>query len=202
MEGAASEAERPEAAPRFRVLRRGAWRKAFRLEPLFWATLEDMARARGLGLPEMVRTVVGEAGEDANASSFLRVAAIGYLRERRDRLESNLAAPAIVQAALAAPVACFVVSGSRSLVAHNAEFQAFVAARTGATGLGEGVSVSLSLEAPVARLIDVLAAAPGRAVACGFTLRAADAVVTGRARTSLAHPARRDLVVGYVVEPR
>ncbi len=205
MEAAPSPADIPPAPDeptRFRVLRRGAWRKAFRLEPVVWDTLEDMARGRSQPLAELVRQLVEEAGAEANASSGLRVAALAYLRDRRQVLEASLAPAPLLHAVLAAPVPCFVVSASRELVRSNAEFQAFVAARTGAARLGEGASISLSLEAPVARLIDVLSAAPDRAVACGFTLRAADAVVTGRARTSLVHPARRDLVVGYVIDPR
>jgi predicted DNA-binding ribbon-helix-helix protein len=185
---------------RFRVLKRGEWRRAFRLEDEFWTVLEEAAAAEGLKIADYVRGLLERTGEDAaNASSLLRVTAVAYMTGQRDRLLRSTTMAEVVHPAIAAPVPCFVVSEKRALVSFNAEFSNYVMARTQAVDRDEVGKARLTLDVPVDKLIEILSQPPGRVALCGFTIRTPSATATGRARVTLAQPSRRDLVVGYVM---
>lgn len=197
---------------RFRIFRRGDWRRAFRLEQVFWDALEEAAAARGLKLADHVRAIVdgeadaapGDAPQPArtdapNASSLLRVHAAQWLRERIAGLAVAQAQREVLHAALAVPVPCFVISATRALVSFNPEFSAYVTGRAQAASAEDVSKARLTLDVPVDKLIEVLAGQPGRVVICGFTIRTSAAIASGRARVTLAQPSRRDLVVGYIL---
>lgn len=199
------------AETRFRIFRRGEWRRAFRLEQVFWEALEEAAAARGLKLADHVRAIVegeeaegagdGQAAptEAANSSSLLRVHAAQWLQSRIARLEVAQGQREVLHAALAAPLPCFVISATRALVSFNTEFSAYVTGRAQAASAEDVSKARLTLDVPVDRLIEVLAGQPGRVVICGFTIRTSAAIASGRARVTLAQPSRRDLVVGYIL---
>ncbi|MHB2169187.1 ribbon-helix-helix domain-containing protein [Alsobacter sp. R-9] len=186
---------------RFRVLRRGDWRRAFRLEQAFWTTLEEEARLQGRKLADHVRHILENAPaiEGGNDSSLLRVHAVRWLDEKLRRLEQRQERREVLHAALAAPLPCFVISANRALVTYNAEFSAYVTGRAQAASDEDVSKARLTLDVPVDRLIDVLRDPPGRVVMCGFSIRTSAAIASGRARVTLAQPSRTDLVVGYIV---
>lgn len=210
-ETAGGDAAHP-AETRFRIFRRGAWRRAFRLEQVFWDALEEAAAARGLKLADHVRAIVegeddeapggaqeGARAEAANSSSLLRVHAAQWLQSRIARLEVAQGQREVLHAALAVPVPCFVISATRALVSFNTEFSAYVTGRAQAASAEDVSKARLTLDVPVDKLIEVLAGQPGRVVICGFTIRTSAAIASGRARVTLAQPSRRDLVVGYIL---
>lgn len=188
-----------EAAPtRFRLFKRGPWRKAFRLEDVFWDVLEQAAASEGLKLADYVRRLAAPFGPEVNVSSQIRVRVVEWLVRRCRLLEQAQAPDRLMASVLAAPVPCFVISAGRDLVRSNAEFQAYLAERAGLAQAGEPGSVTMALDAPVSRIVALLAAGDGRALACGFTLRSGATTMSGRARVALLPPGR-DLVVGYVL---
>ncbi len=185
---------------RFRVFRRGDWRRAFRLEEVFWDALQEAADERGLKLADHVRALVeAEPAEAANSSSLLRTHAMVWLRARAARLQVAQGQREILHAALAAPSPCFVISATRALVSFNGEFSAYVTGRAQAASAEDVSKARLTLEHPVDRLIELLASQPGRVIICGFTIRTSAAIASGRARVTLVQPSRRDLVVGYIL---
>ena len=85
---AATPAGAGPAETRFRIFRRGEWRRAFRLEEVFWTALEDAAADKGVKVADYVRSIVdGEPEGAANSSSLLRVHAATWLQDRIARLE-------------------------------------------------------------------------------------------------------------------
>ena len=187
-------------AMRFRIFKRGPWRRAFRLEAAYWDVLEQASSEAGLKIADYVKSLVdAQGGSDANLSSMLRVHALEWLRARARRLEVGHETREILHAALAAPLPCFVISASRALVTFNGEFSGYVVGRAQAASEDDVSKARLSLDVPVDKLIELLAAQPGRAVLCGFTIRTSLAIATGRAKVTLAQPSRRDLLVGYIL---
>jgi predicted DNA-binding ribbon-helix-helix protein len=188
------------AETRFRIFRRGEWRRAFRLEQVFWTALEEAAAEKGAKVADYVRSIVESEPEGAaNSSSLLRVHAATWLQARIARLEIAQQQREILHAALAAPLPCFVISATRALVSFNSEFSAYVTGRAQAASAEDVSKARLTLDIPVDRLVEVLAGQPGRVVLCGFNIRSSAAIASGRARVTLAQPSRRDLVVGYIL---
>lgn len=198
--GPADDADNGATAMRFRIFKRGAWRRAFRLEEAYWDVLEQAAHEGGLKIADYVKALVdAQEGSDANLSSMLRVHALEWLRSRARSLEKGQDTREILHAALAAPLPCFVISASRALVNFNGEFSGYVVGRAQAASEDDVSKARLSLDVPVDKLIELLSAQPGRAVLCGFTIRTSLAIATGRAKVTLAQPSRRDLLVGYIL---
>lgn len=197
-------AEEPEGdtptTMRFRIFKRGAWRRAFRLEEVFWQVLGEASAAGKTKIGDYVKALVDEAeGSGVNQSSMLRVHATEWLLKRVRSLETASEAREVLHAALQAPVPCFVVGANRALLHFNPEFSTYVIGRAQAANAEDVSKARLSLDAPVDRLIEVLSAPPGRVAICGFSIRTPSAVATGRAKVSLVQPHRRDMIVGYVL---
>lgn len=186
------------SATRFRIFKRGPWRRAFRLEDAFWETLEQAAAAEGLKLADYVRRLAAGCADGVNVSAQMRVQAVEWLAQRCRSLEAETAPDRLMAAVLAAPVPGFVISAARDLVRSNAEFQAYLGARARQAGIAEAGPVTMALDAPVARVVALLAAEEGRALACGFTIRSGAVALNGRARVTLLPPGR-DLIVGFVL---
>lgn len=188
-------------AMRFRIFKRGTWRRAFRLEEAFWTVLERAAKDRGYKISDYIKALVDQApGNEANQSSMLRVHAVEWLGARLSILQGAQDPREVLHAALAVPLPCFVIGANRSLVNYNSEFTAYVTGRAQEAASDEDVSKArLSLDVPIDRLIEVLSAQQGRSVLCGFTIRTSLAIATGRAKVTLAQPSRRDMVVGYIL---
>ncbi|MCP8939316.1 ribbon-helix-helix domain-containing protein [Alsobacter sp. SYSU M60028] len=196
-------AEDPAGGPtamRFRIFKRGGWRRAFRLEEVFWDVLGEAADAAQTKIGDYVKALVDEAeGTGVNQSSMLRVHAAQWLRERLRAVTVATQGREVLHAALQAPVPCFVISSSRALIHFNAEFSNYVIGRAQAANAEDVSKARLSLDAPVDRLIEVLSSPPGRVVICGFTIRTSAAIATGRAKVMLAQPSRKDMLVGYIL---
>jgi predicted DNA-binding ribbon-helix-helix protein len=188
------------SALRFRIFKRGAWRRAFRLEDVFWDALEGAAQDEQKKLGDFVKQITDTSAPDANISSLMRVRAMEWLNERCKALDLAQSPQMLLPAVLAVPVPCFVISASRELVASNADFTTYVTARQRPSGDSQTTKVHMSLDVPVQKLLDTLTREPGKSATCGFSIRTPGAVLLGRAKLSLLHPARRDLLVGYVLE--
>jgi predicted DNA-binding ribbon-helix-helix protein len=190
-------------ALKFRILKRRGWKGSFRLEEAFWQVLEDAAKSGSMKLSDYVKDMVERLDDSArNQSSALRVRAVEYLLERCRALEKLGDLQNIVGAALASPVPCFVLNAARKLVSHNREFYNLVASAAQQVAQGEVSSAHLTLDAPVPKLIDLLAQKPGSALSCGYSIRTNSQVLRGRARVALAMAQDQPVLVGYILESR
>jgi predicted DNA-binding ribbon-helix-helix protein len=187
-----------DGKPRFRVLRRQGWSKAFRLEAIFWETLEAAAREKGLRLTEFVHDLV--AGQPGNQASALRVAAAGWLQRRYQRLRKKIAPARLIGLLQAAPVPSFAIDQSRKLVAHNREFVDLVRADTRADPESHDISTArLALDAPLDALFAELEKNPGKVLTCGYTIRLGATRRVGRARVILVPAEKGRTIVGYIL---
>jgi len=189
---------RADGVPRFRVLRRQGWRKAFRLEAIFWETLEAAAQEKGLRLTEFVHGLV--AGQPGNQASALRVAAAGWLSRRYHRLRKTTAPARLIGLLQAAPVPSFAIDQSRRLVAHNREFVDLVRADTPVGSESQDISTArLALDAPLDALIAELENNPGKILTCGYTIRLDSTRRVGRTRVILVPAEKGRTIVGYIL---
>lgn len=187
-----------DGKPHFRVLRRRGWRKAFRLEAIFWETLEAAARDKGLRLTEFVHDLV--VGQPGNQASALRVAAAGWLWRRYRLLQKKTAPARLIGLLQAAPVPSFAIDQSRKLVAHNNEFADLVRADARADSESHDISTArLALDAPLNALIAELEKNPGKILTCGYTIRHDSTRRVGRARVILVPAEKGRTIVGYIL---
>lgn len=186
---------------KFRILKRQGWKASFRLEEIFWQILGDAARAKNIKIADYVKDAIDNMGGDArNQSSALRVHAAEFLLARCLALQANGEAGGAINAALASPSPCFVLSSGRKLINHNREFYDFVSA-AGAFVSPAGVSSALlTLDAEVPKLIDLLASKPGNALTCGYTLRLDARLLRGKARVVLVVQNEAKMLVGYILD--
>ena len=197
-DAAATSDVRADGEPRFRVLRRQGWRKAFRLEAIFWETLEAAAQDKGLRLTEFVHDRV--AGQSGNQASALRVAAAGWLWRRYQRLRKTTAPARLIDLLQAAPVPSFAIDQSRRLVAHNREFVDLVRAETRGEPESHDISTArLALDAPLDALIAELEKDPAKVLTCGYTIRHDSTRRVGRARVMLVPAEKGRTIVGYIL---
>ncbi len=187
-----------DGQPRFRVLRRQGWRKAFRLEAIFWQTLEAAARDSGLRLSEFVHELV--AGRPGNQASALRVAAAGWLWRHYWRLQEKTAPERLIGLMQAAPVPSFAIDQSRRLVAHNREFVDLVRADSQIGSEGSDISTArLALDVPLDALIGELEKDPTKVLTCGYSIRLGATRRIGRARVMLVPAEKGRTIVGYIL---
>jgi predicted DNA-binding ribbon-helix-helix protein len=183
---------------RFRVLRRQGWHKAFRLEEIFWETLQAAAQDKGLRLTEFVQDRL--AGQPGNQTSALRVAAAGWLWRRYNRLRKKTAPARLIDLLQAAPVPSFAIDQSRRLVAHNREFADLVRADTRAGTESHDISTArLALDVPLDALMGELEMNPGRVLTCGYSIRLGATRRVGRARVILVPAEKGRTIVGYIL---
>lgn len=105
---------------KFRVLRLGRSRKAFRLENSFWQALEIIARQGGRTLEDEIRSKLDKASQDANQSSALRVGAIEDMIAFWQMAESRAARLQWAHVLEASPTPAFALTESRRIICANA----------------------------------------------------------------------------------
>lgn len=195
-----ADAATPPETMRFRILTRGTWKRAIRLESVFWDALEFGARESGQKLTDYVRAVLDDLPEGANATSRLRVHATALLDERLAAARTELAAVDGAGLLRSVPAAGFVVAPGRGLIAHNAEFMAFVRKAAGHRDGDPAPAVRLNLEAPLRSIVGVLRETRPRPLECGYALTVGERVLRGRVRVSLAPgSAATDEILGFVL---
>jgi predicted DNA-binding ribbon-helix-helix protein len=159
-------ADEPEKL--FRILRVGGRRRAFSLEPTFWAILEEAARHAGTRLGDYIGDLLRDAPH-ANASSLLRTAAADWLRTERDRLSQFDPGRVATGVTQAIPIACFVIDDNKRIIAHNRPFIELAREKSGTAPLSVG-PVHLHLALPLARVVEHLREPANRSVTLDFVL--------------------------------
>jgi len=104
---------------KFRVLRLGRSRKAFRLENPFWQALEIIAREKGRTIEEEVGSKLGGVPDGANQSSALRVGAIEDMIAFWQVAESRAARLQWAHVLEASPSPAFALTEARKILCVN-----------------------------------------------------------------------------------
>jgi predicted DNA-binding ribbon-helix-helix protein len=121
---------------KFRVLRLGAARKAFRLETPFWQALEIIAREKGRTIEEEVGSRLDSVAEGANQSSALRVGAIEDMIAFWQVAESRAARLQWAHVLEASPSPAFALTESRKILCVNSALVKAVRGQRLAAGSG------------------------------------------------------------------
>jgi predicted DNA-binding ribbon-helix-helix protein len=104
---------------KFRVLRLGTSRKAFRLENPFWQALEIVAREKGRSLEEEISAKLDTLPDGANQSSALRVGAIEDMIAFWQVAESRASRLQWAHVLEASPAPAFALTESRKILCVN-----------------------------------------------------------------------------------
>jgi predicted DNA-binding ribbon-helix-helix protein len=107
--------------PKPRIVQHRNRRYSIRLEPVFWLTLENLARQKSMRLGQFVAALANEyAG--GNFSSYLRV--VCMLETERALAEASLKPSQgnVLDVVMACPSPGVVLSRFRTIVGHNASF--------------------------------------------------------------------------------
>ena len=132
---------------KFRVLRLGRSRKAFRLEKPFWRALEIIARVKGRTLEEEVGSRLDGAPDGANHSSALRMGAIEDMIAFWQMAESRASRLQWAHVLEASPSPAFALTESRRIICANAALMRAVRRhRLAATGPAE-IAIELPAQA-------------------------------------------------------
>jgi predicted DNA-binding ribbon-helix-helix protein len=185
---------------RFRILQRGTWRRAIKLEGIFWTALEDMAEQAGTKLTDYVQAFLGTRPEGANQTAELRTHATRWLHDRLTASEQKLTSFGPVGMLQAVPLPGFVIGRGLGLIGFNADFLHLIR-RTAALEEAGGIpQARLNLDAPLAHIIDRLRETMPRPLECGFTLTIDRRASRGRVRVCIAPgPNGRDDIMGFVL---
>ncbi len=201
--GVEARTEEPEAAedpavPRFRILKRGDWQRALRLEEIFWSILEAAAKANALKLTDYVRGILDGKDGTRNQSSELRVAAATWLKERLEDRERRLRQAGPAQFLKGVPVPGFIISGSRGLVAYNAEFVNFVRQSADKHDVPRVSEARLTLDLQIDQIIETLREGTRSTLDRRFELALNAQRLRGRVRVSLVPGSEGYDVMGFV----
>lgn len=188
---------------RFRILQRGNWRRAIKLEGIFWSALEHIAERSGAKLTDYVQSFLATKPEGANQTAELRSHAARWLYERLTAAEEKLTSFGPVGMLQAVPLPGFVIGRGLGLIGFNAEFLHLIR-RTAALEEAGGIpQARLNLDAPLAHIIDRLRETAPRPLECGFTLMIDRRASRGRVRVCIAPgPNGRDDIMGFVLALR
>ena len=116
------EVAQPLQAPRPRIVQYRKRRYSVRLEPIFWQTLDSLARRRGMRVGKFVGALAEDFG-GKNFASYLRV--LCMVEGERALAQANLAPSrnSLLSLLLSAYGPGLLLSGHRTVVAYNAAFQ-------------------------------------------------------------------------------
>lgn len=133
--------------PRFRLLTIAGRRRAFKLEPVFWRALEQMARQREERLPTLVAQLIGD--EAGNATARLRVAAVEWYAQQAhaNRLQNLKGLWQRVIDLMIEPA--FIIDQSKQILFFNAAMRALVAIS------GAKSQLHLELSAETSRILSI-----------------------------------------------
>jgi predicted DNA-binding ribbon-helix-helix protein len=121
---------------KFRVLRLGNSRKAFRLENPFWQALEIIAREKGRTLEDEIQSKLDNLAEGANASSALRVGAIEDMIAFWQVAESRASRLQWAHVLEASPAPAFALTEARRIICANSALVKAVRGHRLAPGAG------------------------------------------------------------------
>jgi predicted DNA-binding ribbon-helix-helix protein len=138
---------------KFRVLRLGRARKAFRLETPVWQALEIIAREKGRTLEDEVRSKLDSVPEGANHSSALRVGAIEDMIAFWQVAESRASRLQWTHVLEASPGPAFALTESRRIICANA---ALVKAVRGHRLAAETGPAEIAIELPAQAVEEAL----------------------------------------------
>ena len=171
-----------KASPHFRAVMADGVRRGFSLEPIFWQSLEEIAKRENISNGELVGRIAENSAEGSkNLSSSVRAYITGKLRDERESFEKMLSLPKIGQLVNACPSPSFVLSIDKRILSYNKAFIAFLQLRFASAETGNFIkSIVLSLDTPIEKVIAELDVDATSNFSCGFAIGMADQRIRGK----------------------
>lgn len=189
-----------DAEPVFRVVEDSVTRRGIRLERIYWQVLRDISRATAQKTGVLIKSIIGQASEQANATSLVRVYClrwiIGELEVARQIADPSL----VVNLIAASPGAAFALGLDKRIIAYNQSFLNFVQARFsfGQPSPTEK-DLRLSLDGHLADLAAALRASGNTPRRVGFVVGIGERRVRGNLNVILAPVSGQDIALCYVL---
>ncbi len=190
----------------FRVVAIAGARRAFRLESIFWKTLEVLARRHGRSLASEIEARLKDVPADLNQSSVLRARLADDLFQLWTAAEARAPAQKWSNLIAAMPTPAFLINANSVLLSVNEPLMSALQAQHAQPGPRLDTvagALGLTVEVPPAAIMELTAQPDRRFVACTASFIAAGQRVTSRIRlmpveTGGSSPA---LFVGFLGRP-
>lgn len=183
----------------FRAVSTRNGRHGIRLEKTYWSALRQAAAAGDLTVAEFVALSVEKHPQARNLTSLLRVASLKWFRDRVFRLEELTSLHNVNSLVQASPSAAFVLTEDKRILYYNQAFLALVQSRfqtVDTQTMAKGLRLTLDL--PIARLIDDLREKRNRPITTGFALGINDQRIRGRITSILAPTGAGTMIIAYI----
>ena len=149
-----------------KVLQQDGKRISIRLEDIYWNQLEEIAKAEGKTLVQLVHQILWNLPKPHNKTSALRVFCLMTLQGQVNSVHMNQT-PANMKGFLTAcPLPVFVLSSARKIIAFNAAFKSTFLTKKLATKLkgGDNLPPRLTFSQPLNRIISYLNTHPQKVI--------------------------------------
>jgi predicted DNA-binding ribbon-helix-helix protein len=183
----------------FRAVSTRKERHGIRLEKAYWSALRQAAAGGGRSVAEFVALSVEKHPQARNLTSLLRVTSLTWFRHRLSRLEELTSLHNVNSLVQASPSSAFVLTEDKRILYYNQAFLTLVQShfqtvdtQTMAKGL------RLTLDVPIAGLINDLREKRNKPISTGFALGINDQRIRGRISTLLAPTGAGTMIIAYI----
>ncbi|MCY0093654.1 ribbon-helix-helix domain-containing protein [Hoeflea ulvae] len=173
--------------PHFRAINTDGKRRGFRLERVFWTALEDLTGADGVSVSDYVARLHDGKTGDSGLSSLLRASIMRRLLLQYEGLRARIGRFNSRTIIAACPVPAFIISVEKKILFQNSAFLMYLQTRfTGLDNVAALGQIKLTLEMPLADLIEQMKADSSRPKYTGFTIGYGERLLRGRLSLALA----------------
>ena len=158
---------------KFRILKVGDRKRAFALEPVFWAILEDAARQSSMRLGDYVSQLLTDT-PGGNNSSLLRSRAAEWASEQAERLKDKGLLGLARRIAISHSAPAFVIDQHRRVIGCNKQFEDLIAGGAAVSPQARLAAIDVRLGVPIGELGRVLHEQPEKFLRANFAVRWSD----------------------------
>lgn len=173
LDSSAAGGESGDRPSKFRILKIDGRKRAFSLEPVFWAILEDAAREASMRLGDYVATLLAN-GQGGNNSSLLRTRAAEWSATQVERLRDKGLLALARRVAISHTSPAFVIDQHRHMIACNKQFEDMIASGSVQPFQTRLAGMDLRLGVPMSELGRILRHHPEKFLRANFAARWGD----------------------------
>ncbi|OCW56504.1 ribbon-helix-helix domain-containing protein [Hoeflea olei] len=157
--------------PHFRAIRSGGKRHGFSLERVFWTAFEELTRSDGISAADYIERLATQTSGTNGLSSRLRASLMQRLLERYEKLRARSGLDTARAIVAACPVPAFILSADKKILFQNNAFLMYLQTRFSGLDTAEALAeIRLSLETPIAQVIEDMKTGAGRSRQVGFSI--------------------------------
>jgi len=187
----------------FRVVAIGGARKAFRLESVFWRSLEVLAKRSGRTLASEIQSRLGKAGAGSNQSSALRAGLADDLLQLWTASDDKNRRQDWSKLCAAMPTPAFLINNRSVLLAVNTPLVAALEkARVGPGPSIDSVegAVNLTVQAPAGAIAELLGDIDKRFTVCNAAFSVGNYRIACRVRLAALNAGSVDspVIMGFL----